>query len=126
MIFGVALGPASESSDVAGAILGLSSLSFMCLMIVFSLIPTFLMPALMIQYAKEDQIGDMFRFSHMWDMIRARLGEYILILVLIFLIAMFLAPLGLALCVIGVFFTAWWAQLITGHLVGQFAIEPAN
>jgi hypothetical protein len=90
-------------------------------MFIFMLVPMFLYPALYIQYAKRDSIGDMFNISEMWDLIGGNLGNYIIVLLMIFFVLGIIASFGLILCFVGIFLTAWWVQLVGAHLVGQLA-----
>lgn len=101
---------------VAVVMLGLG-----CLMFLFILVPMFLYPALYIQYAKNDQIGDMFKLSDIWEIIRSDMGSYIIVLLLIYFVLALIASLGVIICLVGVVLTAWWVQLISAHLMGQLA-----
>lgn len=122
-IFALALAPAAESNEAAGITLGLTAMTLMCLLGFFILIPALLLPALMIQYAKNDQIGDMLKLSEIWELISKNIGEYLLIILLAGFLIFMVAPLGIVLCVVGILFTSWWVQLIIGHLIGQYAVE---
>ncbi len=111
---------AADSGASEGAIAATFILLY-CIMFLFILVPMLLYPALYIQYAKEDQIGDMFKIGEMWDLIKADTGNYLIVLLLIFFVLGLIASVGVVLCFIGVFFTAWWAQLASAHLIGQLA-----
>ncbi len=92
-----------------------------CFMFLFVLVPMLLYPALFIQYAKEDQIGDMFKFGDMWALIKSDVANYLIILLMIFFVLGFIASFGILLCFFGIFLTVWWAQLATAHMIGQLA-----
>jgi len=92
-----------------------------CLTILLAFLIVLLYPALYIQYAKEDKIGDMFRFGEMWELFKANSANYIIILLMIFFVLSFIASFGLILCFVGILFTTWWAQLAAAHLMGQLA-----
>lgn len=111
----------ADATGSADAAFGAGLFLISCLIIVFSLLPMLIYPLLFIQLAKEDQFVDMFRFAEMWDFVRADLGNYIIILLFVFFIVSLIASIGIIACFIGVFFTAWWGQLIAAHLFGQFA-----
>ena len=112
---------AAEAVGVNDEVIGVSIMLVSCLTLFFTFIPLLLYPALYIQYAKEDQIGDMFRFGEMWRIFRADGGNYIIILVMIFFVLATIAAFGMVICFVGVFVTAWWAQLATAHMIGQLA-----
>jgi hypothetical protein len=104
-----------------GAIFGLGMTAVACLVTLLALLPVALTPVLMVQYAKKDQISDMFKFAEMWDMIQADFGTYIIILLFLFFVLSFVGAIGLAACFIGVIFSAWYSYLVAGHITGQFA-----
>ncbi len=106
-----------------GAIFGLGITAVTCLVVGFSLLPVVLMPALMVQYTKREQISDMFAFAEMWAMIKADFANYIIILLFLFFVLSFIAGIGFIACGIGAFFTGWYAYLVAGHITGQYARE---
>ena len=120
---GVGLFASIFSGDEPGVIFGLGMTAVICLMVIFGLLPVILAPALAIQYAKRDQIGDMFDFNAMWEIIKADLGNYFILLLMIFIILSFIASAGVILCGIGVILTTWYSYLVSGHLIGQLARE---
>ena len=63
-----------------------------------------------------------FQFSEIFGIIRANVGNYIIVILLIW-VAGLIASLGVILCVIGVIFTQFWSYLVAGNLVGQLAAE---
>jgi hypothetical protein len=115
---------AAIAADAAGAdddVIGMSIMLVSCLTLLFTFVPLLLYPALYIQYAKEDQIGDMFRFGEMWQIFRVDSANYIIIMVMIFFVLATIASFGMLLCFVGVFLTGWWAQLAAAHMIGQLA-----
>lgn len=116
--------PVAILADGGGATedaIGIVMMCISCLMIFLTFLPLLLYPALYIQYAKEDKIGDMFKFSEMWDLFKADSANYIIILLMIFFVLAFIASFGMLLCFVGLFLTTWWAQLAAGHMIGQLA-----
>ncbi len=109
------------AGDEPGALFGLTITAISCLTVIFAILPTMLMPALAVQYAERDEIRDMFAFSDMWEMIKADLATYIIILLLLGFVLSFVGSIGLIACGIGVFFTTWYAYLVGGHILGQYA-----
>ena len=117
--FAIAIDATGSSGDAFGVAIMLLS----CLILLFSFLPLLLYPALYIEYAKDDQIGDMFRLGEMWELFKADSANYIIVLLMIVFVLAFIASLGMLLCFVGIFFTAWWAQLVGAHMIGQLA-EP--
>lgn len=115
--------PLAAVADSGGSdeIAGLFAVCFTCLIALFSLAPLFLYPALFLQYAKEDEIGDMFKIDEMRQIISRDMGNYIVVLLMVFFVLGFIASFGLLLCFVGIFLTAWWAQLASAHMIGQLA-----
>ena len=112
---------AAESGGVNEDAFAMAIMCISCLVILISFLPLLLYPALYIQYAKDDQISDMFRLSEMWDLFKANSANYIIVLLMIFFVLAFIASFGLVLCFVGILLTAWWAQLAAAHLMGQLA-----
>jgi hypothetical protein len=114
------------AGDDPGVLFGLGMTALACLIIFLSLIPLALTPVLMVQFAKNDQIGDMFKIGEMWEMITADFGAYLLILLFLGVVVFIIGGIGLVACFIGVIFTSWYAYLVAGHITGQFAALQAG
>jgi hypothetical protein len=112
---------AAESGGRSEDVLAVTIMCISCLVILLSFLPMLLYPALYIQYAKNDKIGDMFRLDEMWDLFKADSANYIIVLLMIFFVLVFIASFGLVLCFVGILLTAWWAQLVTANMIGQLA-----
>jgi hypothetical protein len=121
LAFAIFAGLFSNGGDFAGVMVALSSLVWVCGLVLFGLLPVILMPALGIMYARNHEISDMFRLGEMWDMIKADFGNYLIMIVLILFVLPLIASLGMIACFIGVFFTSWWSYLAGGHMAGQYA-----
>jgi hypothetical protein len=111
----------ADNGGVTGDAVGVVMACLGCLMLLFILVPMFLYPALYIQYAKDDQISDMFKLSDMWELIQEDLGNYVIVLVMIFFVLGLIASLGFLLCFVGIFLTGWYVQLVSAHMFGQLA-----
>jgi hypothetical protein len=111
--------------DQPGAFIQLAIIGATMVSMLLGVLVTVLLPVLLVQFAKREQISDMFAFSEMWDMIRSDFVTYIVILIFLFFATSIVAGAGIIACFIGVFFTSWYAYLISGHLVGQYAsLQP--
>ncbi|MBC7236255.1 MAG: DUF4013 domain-containing protein [Chloroflexi bacterium] len=105
------------SGDLEG-FLGVCVAGLSCLSGLWGLAEGIVLPAAIIKYAEEGEFGSFFKFGEIFRFIGDNLGNYIIALLLI-IVARFVATLGVILCVIGVFFTWFWAALVSGHLLGQ-------
>ena len=110
----------ADSGSTEGAIAVAITL-VSCLIMLFAFLPMLFYPALYIQYAKDDKISDMFRLGDMWDLVKADIANYIIVLLLILFVLGFIASFGVLICFVGIFFTTWWAQLASAHMIGQLA-----
>jgi hypothetical protein len=72
------------------------------------------------RFALNGQLNTFWDFSGNLKFIQANASNYI-IAVLLVLAANFVAGFGIIACVIGVFFTSFWANLVGAHLFGQVA-----
>jgi hypothetical protein len=124
IVISIAMIPVAIAADVGGITedaVVLVMLCLYCIMFLFILVPAFLYPALYIQYARDDQISDMFKFSEMWEMIKADTSNYIIVLLMVYFVLGFIASFGMVICFVGIFFTVWWSQLAAAHMIGQLA-----
>jgi hypothetical protein len=113
--------PEFVDSDAAGTLLVLGT-CLSCVQIIFSLAASLIFPAGLIRYAQYDTFGSAFQFGEIFSFIRNNIGDYIIAIILSW-VASFIAVFGLILCVIGVFFTTFWAILVSANLYGQLARE---
>ena len=109
-----------NSSDVE-AVMGVLSICFTCLILPLAFIPYLAIPAILVRFAETGEIGPLFNFRSLWEFVQQNTGGYIIVVLISIAMLSFVAPLGIIACGIGVFFTQWWAYLVTGHLTGQLA-----
>jgi hypothetical protein len=100
-----------------------------CLSFLWALVLGIFYPAILVRFAEVGELMAGFRFGEIFGIISADVGNYIIVVLLIW-VASLIASLGLILCVIGIIFTQFWAYLVSGNLMGQLAtqrqdIEPA-
>ena len=108
----------STDGDAAGGIIGALSLCFACVSILYSLALLFFIPASYGRLAATGEIGDALNVGELWRMISQNADAYLIVL-LGYIVAGFIASLGVILCVIGVFLTSAYAVAVQGHLFGQ-------
>jgi hypothetical protein len=118
----VPLGIASENSDTAAALIS-SLLS--CLNLLWGIVLSFLLPAAIAIYAKEDSLGAAFRFGDVVGLVRDNFTTYLITAVMVW-VAGFIGGLGILLCGVGWLFTTPYASFVTSHLYGQAYIEASG
>jgi hypothetical protein len=122
---GIGTAVLAEASEDAANALGIVSACFSCLMVLWSLVMAAVSPAILIRYSEVGEFMTGFQFSEILGIIRANIGNYIIVILLIW-VASFVASFGVILCVIGVIFTQFWAYLVTGNLLGQLAAQEQS
>ena len=112
-----------ESGEEGLMILGnIVMACFGCLSFIYAVLVFFLMAAAIGKYAETGEIGAAFRFREVFATVKAAPAAYLMILVGGFLAAM-IAFAGIIACIIGVFFTAAYANAVNAHLMGQAYYE---
>lgn len=111
-----ALGP-NASRNQEGAYVAVQ-FCFNCLIGLYSLVISVLMPAALIKFSVSEQIGDFFRLGDIFGFIGRNLSNYIIANIIYWLAGM-VAGFGVILCVVGVLFTGFWSMLVGAHLFGQ-------
>lgn len=119
--FGGVIDALTRQTEIAGAAQFCFAL-LSCLSVIWGLLIAVVLPAATIKFAIEGEFASFFRFRDIFRLIGDNLGNYA-IAVLLAYVAQIIAGFGVILCVIGVFFTAFWAMLVTSHLYGQVAAE---
>jgi hypothetical protein len=124
-VAGGALGSAGSGAgrDAAGALGGVMGIVMMCLYCVMGLlvfVASVLFPAALVRFAmSQNQLSLFWDFRGTFDLVSKNVGNYVMA-ILIALVAGFIAGFGIILCVVGMFFTQFWSQLVTANVLGQF------
>lgn len=100
-----------------------------CLLLLWALFVTLITPAIYIRIAETDEFFSAFAFGQIWQFTRDNLGNIIVALLLVYVVAALIAAiagmLGLILLVVGVLITVplatLWQYLVQAHLFGQIA-----
>lgn len=108
-----------DVGNALASLAGLLSLCLSCLILIVALAVAIFFPAALVRFAMSNQLSTFWDFRGVLDLVRANLSNYI-IAILIMWVAGFVAGFGVILCFIGVIFTAFWAQLVSAHVLGQF------
>lgn len=109
-------------SNVAGALAG----CLWCMLVPIGLAVSFLMPAALMRVILQQRFNAAFEFGEIWQFVKANIGNYLLAFV-VALVARFLGGMGIFLLCIGIFFTGFWAFVVSTHAYAQvwrFAKRP--
>ncbi len=117
VLVGVGSATSDRSSDGAGA-LGALSACLLPLVFLLGLAGAVLAYAGIARYAATNSLSEAFKFAEVIALLRNNLGDWV-ILLLIVILAGIVGQLGLIACGVGVLFTSFYAQCITGHALGQ-------
>ncbi len=109
-----------DNSSTAAGIGGLIISCLSCLTILVGLVIGVFVYAPLTNFALTNQISTFWDFSGNWRFIQQNAGNYVIAFLLAY-VANLVAGLGLIACIIGVFFTSFWAMLVISHLFGQVA-----
>lgn len=120
-----ALGTALEgaSADAVGGAMGIISICLSFLMGLWGLVIGVLSPAIVIRFAETGQFNSAFQFGEVLNVVKANVGSYVIVLILLWVAIYIISPLGLIACVVGIIFTIFYAYLIAGNLLGQLAAQ---
>lgn len=103
-----------------GALGGIVLACLYCLTFIVGIAINLFVYAPLTNFAINGQLSAFWDFQGAWKFIQANAGNYI-IAFLLALVANFIAGFGIIACLIGVFFTNFWAMLVMAHLFGQVA-----
>lgn len=107
------------SGNVSGAA-GLLLTCLSCLMAIVGIVITLFLYAPLTNFALNNQISTFWDFAGNWKFIQLNAGNYIIAFLLAY-VANIIAGFGIIACFIGVFFTTFWALLVTAHLFADVA-----
>jgi hypothetical protein len=112
--------PSGNSSAAQGAagVFVVVNLCFQCLIFLYSLVLTVVLPAAFMRFAVNEKISDFLAFGELFGFISRNLSNYI-IAIIIYWIASFVASFGVILCIVGVLLTTFWSMLVSAHVFGQ-------
>lgn len=108
-----------DAGNALASLAGILSMCLSCLIFIVALAIAVVFPAALVRFAMSNQLSTFWDFGGTFNLVRDNLTNYIIAL-LIAWVAGFVASFGLILCVIGVIFTSFWAQLVSAHVLGQF------
>lgn len=124
LLIAVSVAAPQADSDVANT-LGILSSCLACIALIFVLVASVIFPAAVIRYAQYDTFGSAFQLREIFSFISSNIGDYTIV-VLLMLVAQFIAQFGIILCLVGIFLTGFWAILVMANLFGQLARKASS
>ncbi|UCG22816.1 MAG: DUF4013 domain-containing protein [Chloroflexota bacterium] len=119
-----ALGTLDSSGELTGG--GIAGISlFSCLVILYAIVLAFLIPAILIQYARTGEFGSLFQFGEIMAITRQNLVDILLVIVVYLVASIVLSLVGsisaITVCGPLIIFPAGsaWIYYATGHMCGQ-------
>ncbi|WP_448541089.1 DUF4013 domain-containing protein [Roseiflexus sp.] len=118
-VFLTVAGAAAAGDSEAGAgVVGLLGLCLIPLILIAALVCGFASLAAIMRYLATDSLGEAFKFGEVIATLRNHIGSFLMILV-VGILAGLAAGLGVIARGIGFLFTAFYAQCVIGHAIGQ-------
>jgi len=114
--------PAGIFADQAEGVSSLLSVLTSCLNVLWSIVISIVLPAAIAFFAAEGQLSAAFRFGEILAFVRDNFVTYLITFVMSW-VASLIGSLGLIVCGLGVFVTAPYGYMVTGHLYGQAYLE---
>jgi uncharacterized protein DUF4013 len=105
--------------DTANTIVMVWSSCFGCISFVLGIATSLLLPFVWSKYAETGQFGDAFKLGEIFGMLRATIGQAVIVVLVGGLAAMVAGIAGLIACGVGLIFTTFYAQLVTAFLYGS-------
>lgn len=109
---------AQSGNDTAGVLIGLVSLCFGLVAVLYGILMAFVVPAAYGNFVAKGELSAGLRFGEVWGLVRNNPGAYLVVLAGM-IVASFIAPLGSIVCVIGAVVTYAYAMAVQGHFYGQ-------
>ncbi|HWQ15937.1 MAG TPA: DUF4013 domain-containing protein [Roseiflexaceae bacterium] len=109
----------AEGEGGAGALIGLCLFPLLFLAAIACGLAAL---AAIARYLATDEFGEAFKFGEVFASLRNNIGPFVMLIVTA-IAAGIVASLGIFACGIGVLFTAFYAQLVIGHALGQLIAQ---
>lgn len=119
---GVVTGIAAET-DAVGFLAALSGTCLGLVMLVLGILTGLVSIYAWGRFAETGQFAKAFELSKLFEMIKANLGQTLLVLLVLALLGMVAASVGTAACGIGAAFAGFYAQLVGAFLYGKLYLQ---
>jgi len=108
----------TASNDTINTVGSVGGICFGVFAFLYAILITLALPPAIGRYLETGNLGDAFRFGEVFSLVRDKIGLWLIALLLTWLAGL-IASLGIILCVVGVIFTAFWANLVMMYLWGD-------
>lgn len=112
-----------SNSDTGSTIASIFALCFGCFAFIYAIVVWLATPGITIKFAETGEFSDGLKFGEILSFTKDYLGQIIVVAIVSGLVYLFAGLLGSLLCLIGLFFTMFWASLVQYHMVGQIGLE---
>ena len=116
-------------SDLGGTLFLCLSCCLTIFVILYGIVAAALYWMGVIRYAETGNFSEFLQFSDLWEDVRSNYGILLGLLIyslVIGLLAAVLVPFSVILCGVGEFIVIFYAQVVSGHLIGQAGVEIAH
>ena len=113
---------AARNETLAGLVPIFARLCVPCLSLVWMIVMAVFLPGAWMRYATTGEFMSAFQFGELFSFISPNVANYV-VAIMLWAVAMFIASFGMIACFVGVFFTGFWALLVTAHVLGQVQRE---
>ena len=117
------------NSSLGGTLLFCLSCCLGTFMILYGIVAAALYWMGVIRYAESGNFSEFMQFRDLWDDVRSNVGILLGLLIyslVLGLLAGVLLPFSLLLCGVGELVVIFYAQIVSGHLIGQAGLEIAH
>jgi hypothetical protein len=109
----------SGNSDTMGSAIAILTMCMYCFCILFLIIGALLIAPATSVLAETGEIGAALRFGHIFALLRAAIGPYVLSILVVGLAASVGASIGSIACGVGALFVAAYIRAVSSHLYAQ-------
>jgi len=111
------------NSDTGNALLSILSVCLGCFSFIYVVILSLATPGITIKFAETGEIADGLKIGEIMAFTKEYLGQIIIVIIVTWLVYMIAGLLGSLLCLVGLFFTIFWANLVQYHMIGQIGLD---
>jgi hypothetical protein len=114
-----------KDSDAAATMVLVTSSLVGCCVLVYVLLYSFLLPSMLVHYARNNTFGSLFQIKQIFALVSHNIGQYLmawlasLVAVLIFA---FISPFLMALCFVPIYFGIAWLMSVVHYAYGQVGL----
>jgi hypothetical protein len=120
---GIAVVAGAADSDVAGILAATTGSCAGLFMLALGIVSGLFVPYAWGRYAECGLFGQAFKLNDFFEMIKANLGQTLMVLLVAAVIGAIAGSVGTAVCAIGVAFTSFYARLVTSFLYGKLYLQ---